>query len=459
MLYVFYLSVAFGGLSLLPPGAIGNVPASTICAAALIGKTFAGPKRFNQFLALALDGRKLGILTIFCAYMVATAFIFPRLLAGHVELYPLNGADNIKFLQPTSSNITQPLYLLVAFGMTFVFAYKGRDARFRQQFLNASLFGASVLLATGVIDTIMGSIGREDLLAPFHTATYHLLDSVSVAGQHRVVGFMPEASVFSGACCGQLALLYFNRIFYHGIWRRWVVPFVCLGLVYMVYASTSSGGYVALGVLFTIIAGRFLLRLMFASNLTPAHLRQVFWAAIGIAVACGVFLVLPHSIYLRIQLLLDDVLFDKAYSASFIERSAWTHAGIAAFFATHGIGVGVGSIRTSNWFVNFAASTGVVGLVLFGIFVVWMLLPSRNYENAEMRRFADGLKLSLLPGLAIGMLAGTTPDPGVELMLVLGLVYALKQKPAQAVSKNQLLSSTFKSRLNVEPISPLDSPG
>ncbi len=452
ILYLFFFAVPFGGLSLLPPSALGNVPVTTVCAAVLIGKTFIGRGRFNILLGLALDARKLGLLTLFCLYMVITAFIYPRLLAGHVQLYALNFASNISFLRPSSANITQPIYMLVSILMAFVFADRGRDPLFRQHFLNATLFGACVLLATGLIDTVMGDIGREDLLAPFHNATYHLLDTVSIAGQKRVVGFMAEASSYGAACLGQLGFLLFNRVFYRGVLRDWVTPVVIIGLLYMVYASTSSGAYVGMAILFTVVTVRFLLRMIFASELTPAHLRQIFWVLLlALALAVG-YLFLPQSVDSHFRLLLDETLFQKSSSSSYIERGAWTHAGIAAFVATGGVGVGVGSIRTSNWYVNFAASTGIAGIILFGGFVVWMLLPSRNYPDAGTRHFATALKLSLIPGSVVRALSGTTPDPGVETMLILGLIYALRQKSRAKTSQNIADLSAISSTQNISPV-------
>lgn len=457
MLYVFYMSLTFGGLSLLPPSIVGNVPADTICAAVLIAKTFGGRQNLNSFLGLALDGRKLGILTVFCVYMVVTSVIYPRLLAGQVQVYLLASGGNLSSLRPTSSNITQPIYMLTSILMAFVFAYRGPDPVFRRHFLNASLFGAAVLLASGVVDLALGA--HENLLLPFHNATYALLDNVSTGGQKRVVGFMPEASAFGAACCSQLALLYFNRIFYRGIWRKWVVPGVCLGLAFMILASTSTGGYLGLGILVAIVAARFVLQLIFANDITSAHLRQIVWLAALAVAGAVVLLMLPHSFYANMRLLLDNVLFQKAYSSSFVQRSAWTRAGIAAFLHTHGVGIGVGSIRTSNWLVNFAASTGIVGLLLFGSFVLWMILPSRNYPNPQARRFATGLKLALLPGTFVRILSGTTPDPGTGMMLALGLIYGLMQKPRVAASHKVAQPRGNTPKMSAAAMPPLDLPG
>jgi hypothetical protein len=57
-----------------------------------------------------------------------------------------------------------------------------------------------------------------------------------------------------------------------------------------------------------------------------------------------------------------------------------------------------------------------------------MLWPSTLYRNAADRRFANGLKLSVLPTAAMIWISGTTPDPGVWAMSLFGLIYGLSLK-------------------------------
>ena len=428
MLYLFFAAETFGGLSLLPPGAAGNVPVGTVCAAVLIAKTFVGRRRLRVFLNYALDFRKLGLLAMFSLYMVVTAFLFPRLFAGSVKLYSLNAPANISFLSPSSANITQPIYMLVSFGMTFVSAYCGQNPTFRNEFLYANFFGATLLLASGIIDMILGDAGRENLLLPFHSATYTLLDTASIAGQKRVVGFMPEASIFGGACMANLSFLVLNHQTYRGRLRNFGVPVVAIGLLIMIYRSSSSGAYIGLAALVFILILKFIFGMVSTAYVTVSHVRKLLWIIGGGAVCVVIVMCLPQSFLMHVRLLLDEVLFQKTVSSSYIERNAWTQAGITAFWTTHGVGVGVGSVRTSNWFVNFAASTGLIGILLFGSFALKMLLPSRGYPDKSSRHFSNGLKLALIPGFTVGALVGTTPDPGTTTMLTLGLLFALRQK-------------------------------
>lgn len=60
--------------------------------------------------------------------------------------------------------------------------------------------------------------------------------------------------------------------------------------------------------------------------------------------------------------MVDTVVFQKTSSESYIERSGWTRYGWKAFLATEGWGVGLGSARTSNWYVSILSNTGLSAL-------------------------------------------------------------------------------------------------
>ncbi len=289
-------------------------------------ESFVGRRQFMALLNYALDFRKLGLLAMFGLYMVVTAFLFPRIFAGSVELYALNAADNLSLLSPSSANITQSIYMLVSIGMTFVFAYRGQNLKFRNDFLYASFFGATILLASGIIDMLLGGAGREGLLIPFHNATYHLLDTVEVAGQKRVVGFMPEASIFGAACCANLSFLVFNRQAYSGWLRKFGVPVVALGLLIMIYLSTSSSAYIGLAVLAFVLVLKSVFGVVSVSHVTVSRVRKFLWIICGSVVCVVVFASLPHGFFIHLRLLLDEVLFEKT-SSSIVRRAEFMDSG------------------------------------------------------------------------------------------------------------------------------------
>lgn len=438
-MYLLFASGTFGGLSMLPPSLIGNLAPFTVCGGVVIAKYALEDKRYRIILTQLLDVRRMGLLGIFGVYMVVTAYLYPRIFAGQLTLFSLNEATSMSFLAPSSANMTQPLYMLVSLSMALIFGTAGQSPRFRDIFLRATLFGASMLIVSGFVDLIVGNFASEEMLKPFHNAAYALLDDVDIAGQKRVVGFMPEASTFGGACISNLALLLFNSRAYEGLCPRWLVPLLCALLVYLIYNSTSSGAYVGLGIIAVIFMSRYFLSFAIGGPVTVRQLRQLFWAITCTAAIALICAFLPAGFYQHLWAVLNSVLFDKTSSSSYAERSSWTQAGINAFFTTDGIGVGVGSIRTSNWLANFAASTGVLGMLLFGGFALLVLWPGRRYPDDKSRQLALGLKLAILPSFIVSELSGTTPDPGVGLMSCLGLIYALKQTGALAVTNETKL--------------------
>jgi hypothetical protein len=226
--------------------------------------------------------------------------------------------------------------------------------------------------------------------------------------------------------------MVFLRRSYTGALRKILVPVTALGLAYLAFLSTSSGAFVGLAVLAVLMGGQFIGEVLFARNFDAALLQKIlFIVGGGVLAAIGLTLV-PAATLAHVHLVLDTVLFEKQYSFSYLERHSWTQAGIDAFFDTDGVGVGVGSVRTSNWAVNFIASTGIVGAILFGLFVLKTFLPPAGKIDAECRRLAQGLKLAFIPGLVISLLSGTTPDPGVGLMISFGMIYAVTRPPRRA---------------------------
>jgi hypothetical protein len=432
ILYLFSSTVIFGALSMAPAAVTGglNLPAQTVCAAVLIVKVMLRSNNLSMALRHGLDIRKLGLLGFFMVYILATTLIYPRLFGGQVQLYSLNAAGSLTPLGPSSTNFTQTIYLLISSAMVFVFGMAGRSDIFRRHYMRSVLLGGVALVGSGILDLACNLAGKSSLLTPFHNATYNSLDTVSLAGTYRVVGLMPEASVFGQATCLTLSFLVFNFRYFEPRLRPTIVLPTILALAFMTFRSTSSTGYAGLIVLTAAALGWLLSGLVLVPIRTASTLRRVTYVITGVgALIVAVVLVGPYLVT-KYHHLLDAVVLNKQTSSSYLERSRWTAAGLASFFATHGVGVGVGSVRTSSWFVNILASTGVVGVTLFGGFVLKLILPFGGvYARPSDRRFASTLALSLLPGAVMIGISGTTPDPGVWLMSIFGVIYSMRLKP------------------------------
>jgi hypothetical protein len=287
--------------------------------------------------------------------------------------------------------------------------------------MRALLIGNFVLIASGVVDMTLGG----PLLEPFRNS-YALLTEVEVLGSKRVVGLMPEASIFGSTCVGAAANLVFLRpCFENAGVRNYVVPLAILGLLAMVALSTSSSGYVGLAVFAICFAANWLRRAWSPDAPNPDGMK---WEAILTLLAALVFLAVivmtPHALDYVFQMI-DTMVFKKSETGSYEERTGWTKVALNAFFATNGLGVGLGSVRTSNWFVNILSSTGIIGTAFLGCFILRVYLRRCRAVDPRIREFVTALKFGMVPQFATAALIGTTPDIGVDLASSMGLITSL----------------------------------
>jgi len=239
---------------------------------------------------------------------------------------------------------------------------------------------------------------------------------------------MPEASAYGPSCVGAAASLAFLRPCFPNGLRDLIVPATTLGLIAMAVLSTSSTAYVGLGVFGVVYALSWLRRFLSPSALARNGLK---WEAVATIAAFLVFLFVLALTPRLLDPVLDtvnDLVFQKSQSNSYIERTMWTKVGMDALFATNGLGVGLGSARTSNWYVAILSNTGIIGGTLLALFIARLFLR-RGPREPGAAEFVAGLKFSLLPGFVMAALAGTTPDLGVGMGATFGLITSLASVP------------------------------
>lgn len=428
LLYLFNGTIMFGGMTLLPPGLTGglNLPAQTVCAGFLLLLCIIAPEARGRMVLWAMDFSKLGILALFGIFSCISAIILPRIFAGTILVYSLNAAGSISPLSPSSANFSQAIYIIISIGMVFAIAVWSSYPGFLQRFLNSVAIAGVGLVISGLVDFVFGSIGHEDMLAGFHNASYNLLDNEMIAGSKRIVGFMPEASVYGQACCCILSFLLFNYSLYTNRIRRFVLPGVILLLIFLTFESTASTGYLGLAAIGILQVLRILVRAGFHRWFGDRKFGLAKYIFIGFPLICLTIVLVPSAWWGHMQLLANLMLFQKTSTGSYTERSTWTAMGWNTFLATYWLGAGIGSVRTSNWFVNLIASTGLIGAVLFSLFALGAVRPITSRISEPLRRLRRGTMLSLLPAALMMAASATTPDPGVWVMSLFGILYGIR---------------------------------
>lgn len=427
LLYLFFSLGPFASLSLLPGDVSGStVLAQSACAVFLVCKLLLSKGQVPRAFDAVIDPAKLSLLFAFLFYGLFSAYVMPRFFAHLVEVVEMNTLVPWPTgLQPAMANVNQSGYMILSVGIALAFTVYGERAVFRRHYIQALWVAGIVLIGTGLVDMLMTAAGLESFLEPFRNA-YSQNANAQVLGARRVVGLTPEASVYGTYCVGAAGNLVFLRpCFEPGLLRNYLVPLTSLGLLVMAALSTSSSAYAGLGVFAVLFAANWLRRAWSAD--APAR-EGLKWEAMmamaaGLAVLAAVAL-LPHAMD-PIYDMIDELVFKKSQTDSYVERNMWTRVALHAFFSTYGLGVGLGSVRTSNWFISILASTGFIGAGLLAWFILRLYFLPCRAADPRTREMATALKFGLLPQFAMLALIGTTPDIGVGPAAAMGVLTSL----------------------------------
>lgn len=440
LLYLLVCTGAFGSLQMLPFSGGVNVLPQSACAALFVCKVLVQRGNITRGIESALDPQRMMLFTAFVIHAVFGALILPRTFLGLFEVVPISapmfGTD---ILRPASGNYTQSCYIMLSYGTALAFSTIGGSDSLRIYYLRALLWAAYVLFLTGIIDLITYNLHIGYVLEPFRTATYSFLVDVEAEGAKRVVGLMTEASSFGTVCVGLMASLVFLRPFYkQGLEHLLALVAIAL-LGAMTILSTSSTGLVGLGVLGFIYGVDLLYRTLDANNKRRDQIKQEFAVIFLVVFVAIAGTLLKPSLLDPVSTMIDGLVYEKAKSASYAERTMWTRIGWQAFLDTGGMGAGLGSIRVSNWAVSILGSTGLFGAMLMFGFIAQQALTVPRSVSKDQAAFGTALKLSLLPTLAMYLVVATIPDIGIAVASMLGLI-AATHTPRSALRSAPTLS-------------------
>jgi hypothetical protein len=145
-------------------------------------------------------------------------------------------------------------------------------------------------------------------------------------------------------------------------------------------------------------------------------------------------LVVPEFFYSFVDTL-ASVTIHKGTTISAIQRNYDTKRAFDAFFASYGMGVGVGSFRSSSIVAAILGSTGVIGAAAFLIYLMRLLRPFslETYDlntETETRSAGAAAAWAATLGLAPASVSAAGADPGLIFGLFAGLAMAWRAVPA-----------------------------
>jgi|RhiMethySRZTD1v2_1073278.scaffolds.fasta_scaffold65549_3 O-Antigen ligase len=422
-------SFAFGSTAVASLGT-STIPIHIVFAGALL-IALAPRANFPSSLTAVLASQPIAQLTCaLVAYAAATAYILPRLFAHDATIVvPIDSTMVELPLQPVAGNFNQTGYILLN-GLLFlafaVLLHWKREGDIRRAFLT----WASLQALLGLIDLVSKTAGLGDILDPVRTSGYANLADHGLAGFWRVVGAFPEASAYAAVALQALAFALVDW----RLTRSRLSLLVSLTLCLLLALSTSGTGYVGFaGLLLCLIllalAWRMRGRILFD---------HVAWLGVALAV-----LVVVLALYIYDEDLFDpwvamllDATLNKPASESGLERAYWNRLSIEAFLNTQGIGVGLGSTRSSSWAISVLAQLGVLGAIGFAVAVGALVLGLVHLDDRRHGSLPASASMAALVGVFASCFGGSGADPGTIFFIALAIVSAhlgASEKPALSV--------------------------
>jgi hypothetical protein len=422
--YLFFAGWSFEMLSVIPAQDIGvSLTPGWISATLLIFKVFvqAGPGRIVRILLHPVCFLPLLASAI---YGTVAAFLMPRIFGGHVLVFAVRATSASRspvFLQPATSNIAQSAYYILSILMLTAAYIICSDPVKRVHFFKAFVFGALMAIGTGLLDLTMGLAHLGALLKPFRTANYALIDGAEILGVRRIIGLTPEASSYAGmvyAFAVTLSLVPIPSTYFPSLKINRLA--LCVVLILMTLGSTSSSGIAGVIGLGGIIGCWAVLG---ALRGQMAAIGTLFVGLVLITAMLGIVLFEP-SVSGFVSRMFETLILKKNLTDSYVERSSWNKISFDSFWATYGLGVGLGSARASSFIPAVLSNLGGPGVLALLVFYVQLL--THRAAAPQDRELANKLKLAVPAGIITLSLGGTSANFGLSNAVLYGALLALQ---------------------------------
>jgi hypothetical protein len=433
----FGIMTVFGGAAAVMIGSAGIQPGHLF-----VGFLALATLSYRDKMKVALDAlyppNPAFWLICLLTYGILAGYFAPRLWAQTMNIIPLGSSEYPDTggsvpLGPVSSNFTQAIYNtadIVTFVM--IVALASTAAGFRTATVSLLAF-ASANLFFGIVDLVSYGTAVQDWLSVIRNAPYAFHDEDMVAGVKRVVGSWPEASTFACISLGIVGFTGTMRVC--GRYTR-VTGFLFLLTSIMVIRSTSSSGLFGLPVCFAILYVTCLFRCGGQSG-TRISAGIVLFAPVIVALL-AMIIVMNENIYRQLYAYFDLLLFSKATSASGVERGMWNAYGWSNFIDSYGLGVGLGTSRTSSFLFALLSNVGIPGVIFYGLF----FLSAFHSGRGVPRTFESDVRLAGRNGclcLLIGaVVSGATVDNGLLFFVMAALATAVPAEDAQETAVSPL---------------------
>ena len=357
-------------------------------------------------------------LLVFAGWCVASSFLMPLLFAGMPVYAPRDSLEvsfsDLAALHWNMGNLAQAIFLSLHVSAVIYAVYTVRSWRNVKTVERAFLISVYIVLAAFFVQLVFPEAYPYKLLN--NSPTYYLadLDYQEIGGFQRIAATFGEpssAGVFlSGVAVGLIASCMAGR---RHVWDFFLIALTMFALVY----TTSTVGYAAFIVAFCALTVSYLV-------LNKARRGNVFkqYAMLIVTVSAAVAILLTNVVLFQT---VSSVTVGKTETVSFAHRLLADLYAVILVKDTFGLGVGLGSSRSSSLLLTMLSTVGVVGVAL----AVWFLARLKELPRCRITSVRPTMQLSYwaLVGAIIACCIGF-PDltrPSLwSLIVVIGVQFA-----------------------------------
>ena len=372
-------------------------------------------------------------LVFFTLYGMVGAIILPFIFSGAVDVAPLRPV-------PTPDPFaTVPLRFtpqnLTAAGYLFTTMLGAIGAYLAVQSAGAEYRVARIVAIIGLTHATLGFLGIFAAGTPFaeifdffRNALYNQVKQ-DLGGFARMNGIMAEPSSFAGY--GVIYFAFNMELWLRNIDRRMTGPAAMLLLAALV-VSTSTTAYIGIAGYGLLL----LLRQLFVPSTITLSKLLIFIAGLLAAVTgLGLLALMQPQTFLFIEKVYQSMIVNKSESESALVRIMWARQGIEAFWVSGGLGVGVGSFRSSSLGTAILGSMGIVGVATYVMHTLRVLKPLRRstfVATGDARTDVGAAAGWAVIAMSIpAFVAAPSPDPGLNWGLLGGIALGLRALPVQ----------------------------
>lgn len=322
------------------------------------------------------------LLLAFWLWCFCSAFVMPHLFAGVQVATPRNGTDEeFAPLSWSLSNLAQAAYLTLNVSAILYAIHMVRTRRQNQQLMRALFWSVSIVVIIGFAQFLASQVGWDFPYDIFNNnPAYGKGISQEIDSFRRINSTFNEpsnaGSYLAAITCGLLGGFLAGR---RG--ARW---FLALFVVTMtLFLTTSTTGFAALAIGVCVLLVHF--------NPLRGRKQGTKTSIAGWTVIVGLFGVVG-CVLLFSPDLLQAVLtttIEKSESYSFWVRLANEIHSIGVMLQTYGLGVGLGSNRSSGLVPTMLSSVGLIGTGLFAsvLFRIGRSFPGKYARSSLQMTF------------------------------------------------------------------------